>query len=137
MSNLSFYWIAIFKDGTRINQFNEDGSENMFQLIKDRFDELGYFNLTNMKGKLFTVSLLNGLIGYNDLVLPYREAKERKDSIRLVYFRRHRVEMTDNGIKKSHTIEYHLGLQWVNSNNENRNIILQIDENGDFIIDGK
>jgi len=136
MNFLAFRWIAIFSDGTKIEQFENDIEHN-FQEIKDKFSDLAYFNLTDRKGHMFSVDLINGLIGYNYLTLPYIKVKEKKDNIRLIYFRRHQVEITEKMIEKSHTIIYFLGIQWATINNENRNIILQIDENGDFIINGK
>jgi hypothetical protein len=134
----SFTWSAIFRNGSKTEQFNQDGTENLFRLVKDRFNELAYFNLKNNTGKMFTVNLIEGIIGYNRLEFPYIEAKEKKNNIRLIFFRRHFVTIGTGDLKeKKHTIEYHLGIQWTTLNNENRNIILQISENGEFIINGK
>lgn len=136
MNSLSFHWSAIFKDGTIINQFNENGTENMFQLVKDKFNELSYFNLTNKKGKLFTVDLKNAFIGYNYLAFPYAKRKEKKENIRLIFFRRHRVEITENLIEKSHIITYYLGYQYLDKLGNNRKIILEIESDGTFILGG-
>jgi hypothetical protein len=65
----------------------------------------------------FTVDLINGLIIYNNF--KNTEVVEKKDNIRLIYFRRNRITMTESGDQKSHTITYHLGLQWLNSKKEN------------------
>jgi hypothetical protein len=137
MSSLSFHWKAIFSDGSVTEQFNEDGTENKFQLVKDRFNILVYFNLANKQGILFTVDLIHGIIGYNDLILPYRDfsTSEKKENIRLIFFRRHKVEMTENLIEKSHTITYHLGYQYLDKLGNNRQIVLQIDSEGNFIIE--
>ena len=138
MNKLEFTWNAILKDGTHIHQFNKDGIETRFKLVKDNFDNLVYFNLTNHKGKLFTVDLVNGLIGYNYLPLSYIESKQGKKNIRLIFFRRNTIKIGMNDLKtKSHIITYHLGFQWLNSNNENRRIILEINSEGNFIIKGK
>jgi hypothetical protein len=139
MKSLVFIWIAIFKDNTKIEQFNEDNSENRFQLVKDRFKELTYFNLTDRKGHFFTIDLVNGRIGYNYLPLPYLEATtEKKENIRLIYFRRHKVEIGEQDLKeKVHIIEYHLGFQYNDKNGNNRQIVLQIDEQGNFILGDK
>ena len=135
ISNLSFIWSAILKDGSKIDQFNEDGSENKFQLVKDKFNELGYFNLTNKEGKLFTVDLINGLIGYNYLALPYIEVKEKKENVRLIFFRRHRVTLNQEGKEIEHILNYHLGFQYNDKNGYNQKIVLKIDEEGNFIIE--
>jgi hypothetical protein len=132
MKPLSFIWIALFKDNSKIEQFEND-IEHKFQEIKDKFNELAYFNLTDKKGHMFTVDLINGKIGYNYLPLPYLE-KSEKENCRLIFFRRHRVEITEKMMEKSHTIEYHLGFQYNDKLGNNRQITLQIDENGGWIL---
>ena len=135
---LEFTWNAILKDGSQINQFNKDGIETRFKSVKDNFDNLAFFNLTNNKGILFTVDLINGSIGYNSSVLPHVESKENKKNIRLIFFSRHTVKIGMNDLKtKSHIVTYYLGIQWTKKNDINRNIILQINQNGDFIINAK
>ena len=137
ISSLSFIWNVILKNGSQINQFNEDGTENRFQLVKDKFNDLRYFNLTNHKGKLFTVDLMNGSIGYNYLPLSYIESKENKKNIRLIFFRRHQVTLGISDLKEnSHSIMYHLGYQYLDKNNCNRKIIIKIDKNGNWILEG-
>jgi len=133
--SLSFVWSAIFQDGSKIEQFNEDGSENKFQLIKDRFNELGYFNLKNNSGKMFSVNLIEGLIGYNKLEFPYIEAKEKKNNVRLIFFRRHKVEIGTQDLKeKKHEIIYFLGFQYNSEDNKNHKILLEIDNEGNWML---
>jgi len=129
----SFFWISLFQDNSKIEQFNPDGSENRFQLVKDKMNELAYFNLTDRKGHFFTIDLINGRIGYNYLPLPYLE-KTDKQNIRLIFFRRHQMKMSMNGKLKSHNIEYHLGFQWQDFEKRNHKIILKIDNEGSWII---
>jgi len=134
MPSLIFTWIAIFKDGSKLEQF-ENEIENRFQIVLDRMNELAFFNLTNKEGKLFTVNLINGLIGYNKLEFPYIESKEIKENIRLIFFRRHQVTIgASDLIEKNHTIHYHLGYQYLDKNLNNHKIILIIDENGNWIL---
>jgi len=134
MDSLSFHWNAIFKDGTHIFQFDKDGIEHKFKEIQEKFNDLVYFNLTNNNGKMFSINLTNGLIGYNRLEFPYIETEQKKENIRLIYFRRHRVTLTEAGKEVSHTITYHLGLQWNDNLGSNQKTILKIDEQGNFII---
>lgn len=135
MKPLSFIWIAIFRDGSKIEQFNEDGSENSFKLVKDNFDNLAYFNLSDKKEHFFTVDLLNGLISHKFIGLPRIEKEEFKNNIRLIFFRRHRVEIGVCDLKeKKHTIEYHLGFQYNDKLGNNRQIVLIIDEKGSWIL---
>jgi hypothetical protein len=135
ISNLTFHWIAIFKDGSKIEQF-ENGKENLFLQVKSRFDDLVYFNLTDRKGHLFTVDLIKGLIGYNDLLLAYRdEYLHDKKNIRLIYFRRHKIEFGEADLKeKFHSITYHLGYQYIDKLGNNRQIVLKIDSEGTWIL---
>jgi hypothetical protein len=132
ISSLSFSWIAFFDNGETINQFDETG-EHKFKEVQEKITNLAYFNLTNHKGKFFTVDLINGRIGYNYSPLPYLE-KIEKENIRLVFFRRHKVEISGKGKELSHNIEYHLGLQWNDKKGNNHKIILQIDEQGNWLI---
>jgi hypothetical protein len=133
MDSLSFSWIALFNDNTKIEQFNEDGIENKFKLIQEKISELAYFNLTDKKGHFFTVDLINGRIGYNYLPLPYLEATD-KQNIRLIFFRRHKVTLTESGKEVEHIVTYHLGFQYNDKNGNNRQIVLIIDSEGNFII---
>ena len=135
MNSLTFHWVAIFKDGIKISQFDKDGKEHRFQEVKDNFYKLAFFHITNNKGKMFCVNLEQGILGFNDLVLPYRNSKEIKKNIRLIFFRRHQVTMGDNGKEQNHTITYHLGFQHNDEKGNNKQIILQIDEEGNFIIE--
>lgn len=137
MNSLVFHWNAIFKDGTHIFQFDKSGIEHRFQEVKEKFNDLVYFNLTNSKGKMFSINLANGLIGYNRLEFPYIEIEDKKQNIRLIYFRRHRIEITEQLQEKLHTIEYHLGMQWNDKFGNNRQIILIIDEQGNFILENR
>lgn len=133
MNKLTFEWIAIFKDGSKLQQYDND-KENLFKEVQQRFKDLVYFNLTDKKGHLFTVDLINGRIGYNYLILPYMEV-EYKNNPRLVYFRRHKIEISTQDLKEvSHIITYNLGFQWNNNLGKNQKIILKIDEQGNFII---
>ncbi len=133
---LEFTWFAIFKDGIQINQFDKDEKEHRFQEVKDKFEDLLFFSLTNNKGKLFTIDLKQGMIGYNYLTFPYIKSKEaKKNNIRLIFFRRHMVSIGTSDLKeKFHTITYHLGYQYNDKNNNNQKIILKIDKEGNFIL---
>jgi len=134
MNSLVFHWNAIFKDGTHIFQFDKDGIEHKFKEVQEKFNELVYFNLTNNRGKMFSVNLINGLIGYNRLEFPYIETEKKKENIRLIFFRRHQIELNESLNEKNHNIAYHLGLQYNDENNINRKIILQINSLGHFVI---
>lgn len=136
MNSLSFVWQALFEDGTQINQFDSNEIEYRFQEVVDRFDKLAFFNLTNKAGKMFTVNLQEGLLGYNDLVISYRKSEEEKRNIRLIFFRRHKVDLNAQLEELNHNIEYHLGYQYNDNEGKNRQITIIIDKDGNWYLGG-
>ena len=134
VSNLSFLWIAEFENDC-IFQI-ENGIEHRFAEVKDRFNELKYFTLQHKEKEIsFTVDLINGLIIYNNY--KNTEIVEKKSNIRLIYFRRNRITMTESGNQQSHTVVYHLGLLWNDNVGNNRHIIFKIDSEGNFVVIGE
>jgi len=131
ISNLSFLWIAEFEEDC-IFQI-ENGIEHRFQEVKDRFNELKYFTLQHKEKEIsFTVDLINGLIIYNNY--KNTEIVEKKENVRLIYFRRNKITMTESGDQQSHQIWYFLGFQYLDKLGNNQKIILRIDSNGSFLI---
>lgn len=132
---LSFHWLAIFKDTTTIAQF-ENGTENRFQLIKDRFDDLVCFILHNKENtSVFSVDLLKGTIKFGlAQTLESLEEKEVKNNIRLIYFRRNQIIFSQNGNEMEHIIIYHLGFQYQDAEGNNKKTIIKIDSKGYWII---
>ena len=133
MKSLSFFWMAEFNNGV-IFQF-EDGKEHRFQEVLDRINELEYFHLYHKDGMTninFIVDLKKGFIKTLDSKEP-TEISEKKN-IRLIFFRRHKVEISENCIEKSHTIEYHLGFQYNDKLGNNRQIVLIIDNEGNWVL---
>ena len=131
--NLSFLWIAEFEEDC-IFQI-ENGIEHRFQEVKDRFNELKYFTLQHKEKEIsFTVDLVNGFIIYNNYKNP--EIIEKKDNIRLIYFRRKKITMTESGDQQSYQIWYFLGFQYLDNLGNNRQTVLKIDKNGNFIVGG-
>jgi len=134
MDSLSFYWMAEFDNGV-IFQF-ENGKEHRFQEVLDRINELEFFHLYHREKDIrFIVDLQKGLIKFNDCGEP--NIVEKKENIRLIYFRRRKIEIGTQDLKeKSHTIQYHLGFQYI-KDGKNQKIILIIDEVGNFIVIGE
>ena len=133
ISTLNFHWQVILRDSSIINQFNLDGTENKFNLDWYKSGILAYFNLRNNNGKLFSLDLISGLIGFNYLLLPYIESKVKKENIRLIYFRHQRIIMTENVIEKF-DVTYNFGVQWNTPEGANYKIIFKIEQDGSFII---
>ena len=137
ISNLSFHWMARFNDNSVIVQFNSNGEEHRFKEVKDRFNELQYFYLMKTDGKQwFRVDLRNGLIEFNQHKNIEKELlEEHKENVRLIFFRRHRVDIGTEDLKEqNHEIIYFLGLQYLDKNNNNQKILFQIDKDGNFIV---
>jgi hypothetical protein len=132
MESLNFYWKAFFSDGSILEQF-ENGIENKFQKVKDNFDKLIRFSLVNKDySQCFTVDLQNGFIIYNNR-LP-TDNREKKDNVRLIYFRRIRKILNEQLQEVKCIIHYHLGFQYNDKLGNNQKIILQIDEQGNWIL---
>ena len=136
MSNLSFTWKAQFKNGDTIFQFT-DNIENSFIDVLKRFDELQIFTLRQKEvpHDKFVVDLEKGILFKNDIDIELKQHEE-KCNIRLIFFRRHTVDISDQGQELEHKIMYHLGFQYNTKDGNNRQIVLQIDSNGNFIIGG-
>jgi hypothetical protein len=134
ISNLSFLWTAVFKDYSYISQL-ENGIEHRFQEIKERFNELKYFSIYNKDtNQYFIIDLEKGLIYNNHISYNEQDLKEKKENIRLIYFRRNRITMSESGQNQSHTVTYHLGYQYLDNLGNNQKIILRIDSEGNFAI---
>ena len=131
IDSLSFLWISEFEEDC-IFQI-ENGIEHRFQEVKDRFNELKYFTLQHKEKEIsFTVDLINGLIIYNNY--KNTEIVEKKENVRLIYFRRNKITMTESGDQQSHQIWYFLGFQYLDKLGNNQKIILRIDSEGSFVI---
>ena len=130
MGELTFLWIAEFEDDC-IFQI-ENGIEHRFQEVKDRFNELKYFTLQHKEKELhFVVDLTLGTITCNEKA---QVGLKEKKNIRLIYFRRHKKELSESFKEISHTIEYHLGFQYNDNLGNNRQIVLVIDSEGNWIL---
>jgi hypothetical protein len=131
MKSLSFYWLAEFNNGV-IFQFDESG-EHKFREVLNRINELEFFYLYHKKKSLrFIVDLKKGFIKFNDISEPTEVGK--KENIRLIYFRRHKIEITENCIEKLHNITHYLGFQYNDKLGNNQKIIFQIDEIGNWSV---
>ena len=132
MDSLSFYWMAKFENKL-LFQF-DNGKENLYKEVMENFDKLQYFHLYHKDGnKRFIVDLKKGLIKFNDCEEPIEV--EPKENIRLIYFRRVSISIGEKDLKeKSRIINYHLGFQYNDKNENNRQIVLRIDEQGTWVI---
>lgn len=143
MNSLSFLWTAIFSDNSKIEQF-ETNFDNSFKRVQIRFTELNYFVIYNKEKNLtFEVDLINGIILFNHIPTEYNKDvyifNKNKNNIRLIYTRRVR-EVTVISSKKeviTQLIWHILGFQYLDNNNINHKIILQIEDKTGFFVLGE
>jgi hypothetical protein len=132
---LSFHWTAAFKDGPDVMQIDENGVENRFQLVKDRFSDLTEFYLYNEElSKIFIVDLVKGNIKFGHVHILEDDNVKIKQNIRLIFFRRNQVIFSLNGKQMEHIIIYHLGFQYQDEEGKNKKTIIKIDSKGSWIL---
>jgi len=136
MNLFQFYWMALLKNGDYIKQY-EDDVEHRFQEVIDKFNELQFFylyNKDNFKEK-FIVDLENGFVYKNIIIQDFKETDNKKNNIRLIYKRVRRNKITTGNVKSiKEEIHYLLGLQYSDKLGNNKKIILQIDNEGNWIL---
>jgi len=106
-SNLKYVWKATYKDRTEFNQFNEDGTENLFGDIEQ--DELDEFSFNSSLGHTIKLKL--------------------KDDMRLICFRRHSM----NFMGQNDKIQYVLGYQKT-LDGKNVKTMMFIDDEGNVLL---
>jgi len=138
ISKLNFLWKAKLNNDIIIKQLDDEGKEHRYQEIKDNFDKLKYFYLTNNKDKTFIVDLINGFIYLNKRQRNLFDDKLEKKNIRLIYFRRKQISIkigkTKHKFPKGDIVRYFLGFQYNDLEGRNHKILLQINDEGNVII---
>jgi len=131
---LKLTWHAYFNDNTHIDQYNVvTNTENPFQTVLDKFDKLVLFELTHLyKPLTIKVDVLNGNILINNSTFILN--KYPKHNIRLIYFRRNKVDIDVKGEAFNHRVFYFIGYQYNTSKGENRKVILVVDQEGNMSI---
>ena len=125
ISNLVFLWIAVFKNGDTWHQKNHS-----FKEIKQRMNELSKFTLYSYKlNKYFIANLLNASISdsNNNKIININNT-----NVRLIYFRR--INGITNFNKTISEVSYFIGYQYKDIEQKNTKILIQIFNNGKFII---
>ena len=137
---MNITWIAQFKDGTIIRQYDdeEQTKEHMFKEVLARQDDLAVFNLTNrLTGKLYRLDLSTGnlyIVKSGSFATNPEPDIVLNKKVRLIYFRRMKKDMTfnDKGEIDSQgepeVVAHFLGCQWNGPDNTNRKLLVQIQE---------
>jgi len=133
MKSLNYYWVASLKDGSKIEQFDNNKDDN-YKRIQEKTKDLIYFCLYNKlnSNDRFTVNLEKGLVCYNNLFEDWTKEKIVKNNIRLIYFRRWRKYLSSELKLLTGDVHYFLGFQYNDENNKNHQILLQIDNKGNW-----
>jgi hypothetical protein len=129
MFNYVFLWKAKLYDNTCFYQ--EDGADYNKQ-VKNNINLKEFSLYSKDLQKIFIVNLEHGYISSSKLNI---QSDDKKLNIRLIYFRKGTL-ITDF---KTQNLSYvqNLGLQWNDIKGNNHKIIMQILENGDFLIEGE
>lgn len=129
-----YKWHAVLQDGTQIDQVDQHGFEHMFQEVRDRFNQLVLFFITDTNGIKLTVNLSKGILIIGNTQPRVEELKEIKVNIRLIYFRRNKVTLSIGNDIQNHTVVQCVGFQYIDKLGNNRKIMAQIDEAGNILI---
>jgi len=133
-SKLNLIWTARFRDNTILSQFEGD-KENKFKEVQDRFRELYHFSIHHINKPLtIGVDLIRGLIFLNQAQIADNDLIKTKDNIRLIFFRRHKVQLANNFVEKNHSITYFIGYQYTDKTGRNKKVIVQADQEGNIVI---
>ncbi len=98
-------WTAIYRDGTRLRQFNEDKTENLFKDIQQ--DKLFEFRIIHNE-RVLSVFLPTGTFGIGGFLLNSDVSCKVKVDYRLIYFSRKRKVLGPQG---KNSEEYIIGFQ--------------------------
>ncbi len=129
-ARMNFLWTVAFNDVSELMQFNEIETENKYQLVLDRINEVDKFFLYNEDlSIIFAVDLGKGIITKNKEILYNKETE--KHNIKLIFKRRHQVLI--GGMEEYHNIRYLLGFQY-DALGSTKQIIFYINQNGEIIV---
>jgi hypothetical protein len=133
---LKFHWTATFKDGSEISQYDADGKEHPFKEVLENSSNLvSFYIVHSIKPLKITVDLTRGLLFINTQQQDVgKELQEEKSNIRLVFFRRHTVKLTQELLESGHNIVYFIGYQYNDKSGINHKVLLQVDQDGNITI---
>lgn len=134
MQNLKYRWTAVLKDGNKIEQYPSGNTETLFREVLDNAANLKEFYIQHISMPLrVTVDLVEGILFVNDMIQNIDSNITKKYNIRLIYFRRHTVKLTE-GLDSDHSIKYFIGYQYTGEKSENHKILVQLDGLGNLVV---
>ena len=97
-------WTAIYEDGSRLTQFEENGDEHLFSEIDQ--DKLSLFEI-RLKDHIFGVSLQEGAFRIDEVYFNF-EGFKKEDKFKFIYFRRVRQTLGVGTNTTQHCIGWQL-----------------------------
>ncbi len=102
MTQLKYYWIVTYNDGTIYPQFNPDGTENLWGDVRQH-------DVTNVAWSQFPMRLSSKIETPTKWVLfPKRHSLDYKSDDKIIICRRNHIDFSARG-EKGRRIEYILG----------------------------
>lgn len=138
---LDLIWTAKFKDGSTINQFDEQETqtkEHKFKEILDHQENLIGFTLVNIHTNVaYILNLENGTINItlngSEELEPDKEMLKGLYKYRLIYFRRVQRYFTSSMVETGVDITYFLGFQYNDEDGKNHKRFVKINSDGRLI----
>jgi len=138
---LDLFWLAKFKDGSQLMQYDKDGNEIAFKEVLDRQEQLKYFALVRRTDSLsYIVDLKLGTISQakrGEAMFEPRQDMLRKEAYeyRLIYFREVEREFGSSmqPIGEPKTV-YFLGFQYKDKNGSNNKRMIKIHKDGQWVV---
>lgn len=117
---MKYTWIAYYKDGTSLSQYDSEGKEHLFnEIVEDNLEE---FKIKS-ESKSFEINLQTGSLTLNGTPVLINHVKDGLK--RLIYFRRTKAS-TDG----AYTIKHCIGVQ-TTTEGINKKIMLFVDNDTD------
>ncbi len=136
MNSLNLVWTVKDINDREFNQFNSTGEESKFNLDWFKYNSIKSFSLQHTHKPLkITVDLTRGFIFINSNINPDLDMDlfQDKTNIRLIFFRRHRRNLSSSLQELSHEIIYVVGFQYNNNLGNNYKVINIIDQEGNIL----
>lgn len=142
---LDLIWVALFKDGNILRQFDDvdaQAGEHAFQEVLDRTEELAGFALLNVRtNAIYSVNLLNGTFSTSNgqmmeqLLADEDMLRDSSCKYRLIYFRRVTRTFSHLDLKNasSPVITYFLGFQYNDADGRNFKRMVKISGDGRLV----
>lgn len=114
---LKYLFEVVYKDGTVFRQTKEDVSMTdpkrsaYFDINQDEVATFALYHNRIFGGQVILVNLIDGHFEIDGKVFFCHDKDLVLTNFRLIYFRRHKHNMTLGGVEIDHTVDFHVGWQ--------------------------